>query len=101
MSLSSTLAKLLHQLNLSILVHTSTKKHFCITISLQRIGKLQLEQLRELHGRLVFYLQALAVNISTTALQMTEQFLESRPSVSAHQKMVAISCYFSGSRGLK
>lgn len=43
MSLSATAAKLLHQLNLTILACTSTgkeekKKHFSFTISLQRTG---------------------------------------------------------------
>lgn len=87
MSLSSTPAKLLHQLNLCILVHTNTKS---ISVFLPTENQeLQVEQLREPHGRLVFYLQALGVNILTTELQMTEQALESRPSISAHQKMVA------------
>lgn len=90
MSLSSTLAKLLHQLKLSILVHTSTQS---ILVYLPTENQeLQVEQLREPHGRLVFYLQAPAVNISTAELQMTEQLLGSRPSDSAHHRMVAVRC---------
>lgn len=38
-----------------------------------------MERRRELHGGLKIYLRAEAVNISTTELQMTKEFLESRP----------------------
>lgn len=43
--------------------------------------ELRVEQLRELHGMLKIYLRAAVVNISTAELQMTKEFLESRPPV--------------------
>lgn len=89
-SLSSTLAKLLLQLNMSLFLCTHKHKAFQYYYLPTEDQELEVEQLREPHGRPVFYLQALAVNISTTELQMKEQFLESQPSVSARQKRVAI-----------
>lgn len=85
MSLSATAAKLLHQLNLTILACTSTgkeekkKKAFQFYYLPAENWELRVERLRELHGRLKIYLRAEAVNISTAELQMTKDFLESRP----------------------
>lgn len=82
MSLSATAAKLLHQLNLTILACTSTgkgkKKAFQFYYLPAENWELRVERLRELHGRLKIYLRAEAVNISTAELQMTKEFLESR-----------------------
>lgn len=50
--------------------------------------ELWLERLRELHGRLKIYLRAAVVNISTAELQMTQEFLESRPLVPPRWKTV-------------
>lgn len=47
-----------------------------------------MERLRELHGRLKIYLRAAVVNISTAELQMTKEFLESRPLVPPCRKTV-------------
>lgn len=50
--------------------------------------ELRVEQLRELHGILKIYLRAAVVNISTAELQMTKEFLKSRPPVSPCWKRV-------------
>lgn len=47
-----------------------------------------MEQLRELHGMLKIYLRAAVVNISTAELQMTKEFLKSRPPVPPRWKRV-------------
>lgn len=81
-SVHNDVPELLQQLNLTILACTSTgkagKKAFQFYYLPAENWELRVERLRELHGRLKIYLRAEAVNISTTELQMTKEFLESR-----------------------
>lgn len=92
MSLSGTVALLLQRVNLNYCrAHVNKKeevegekkkeKSFQFYYLPEEEWELQVEQLRELHGRLKIYLQAAVVNISTAELQMTKEFLESRPPI--------------------